>query len=226
MLTKNFRQLKKEVAAHVKADAVAKGSYKTCFIGCLSGGVNNPKYIEQEYGIPRIISRIAESIFEALPWSEAPSFFAAFPESIGCDGKDLSRVGWQFLAAELRALPTVPASVQAVIDLVIQGMDLLAEGKEWSSEAFETADAAVRAARGIGAAVRAVRAARDAVDAAKAARDTRDTMAAWAAASAAEKAAWAAYSADVYNAVIATRRRQRDTLLQLIKEAPVTTQEN
>ena len=51
-------------------------------------------------------------------------------------------------------------------------------------------------------------------------------MAAWAAASAAEKAAWAAYSADVYNAVIATRRRQRDTLLQLIKEAPVTTQEN
>jgi hypothetical protein len=193
MLTKNTDQLRQQVAAHVAADSIAQGVYwnegnkRGCFIGCLAHsddlGIN-----EQTYGLPVMVQRIAESIFEALPDDEAKAFFAALPDAVGCDGKDLSKVGWQFLAAELRALPEQPGEVQVVIDPVIAGMDLLASGQE-------------RAA--------AAAAARVAWAAARAAAD-----AAWAAADAdADAAAWAARAA--------ARRRQRDTLLALISQAPV-----
>jgi hypothetical protein len=237
MITKNFHQLQAEVAAHVIADRVKQGSYRTCFIGCLANGVDNPAYIEREYGIPRMVSRLAESIFEALPTDEAPSLFAALPAAIGCNGKNLTLLGWQFLAAELRSLPPVPADVQAAIDPVIAGMDLLSEGKEWPSEAAWAADAAVRdirdtdaadAADAVGAVRAAIDAAVDAASAAKAAdakaadAKAADASASWAAANAADMVAWAARFADALNPKIAARRRQKDTLLQLIKEAPVT----
>ena len=152
MLTKNFQQLQAEVASHVKADKVAQGSYRSCFIGCLANQADNPDFIQSEYGIPLAVSRIAEAIFENLPAADAPRFFAALPEAVGCDGKDLSRVHWQFLAAELRSLPAVPNGVQAVIDPVIAGMDLLSSGLEWkeaqawANAAYATADAAANAA--------------------------------------------------------------------------------
>ena len=156
------------------------------------------------------VSRIAESIFEGLPSDEAPAFFTAFSDAVERNGKDLSRVVWQFLAAELRSLPPVTPEVQAVIDPVIDGMDLLSEGEEWPEE---DASAAARAA------------------------NAADSPVAWAAASAAycaviavDRAASAAVdTADAASAAarVATRCRQRDLLLTLIKEAPVTTtQEN
>jgi hypothetical protein len=212
MLTKNFQQLKKEVAAHVKADTVAQGSYKTGFIGCLTGkrryDPHGPAYIEREYGIPRMVSKISGSIFDGLSPSEAASFFAALPDAIETDGKDLTRVGWQFLAAELRALPTVSAEAQAVVALVIKGMDLLANGLGWPAH---DAIALGRAA-----------------DAASAYAAAYATTAAWAyattaASASAAAAAWAADAAAYSDAdtMITSRRRQRDTLLQLIKEAPI-----
>jgi hypothetical protein len=185
MLTKNTNQLRQQVAAHVAADSIAQGIYwdegnkRGCFIGCLAHS-DDPEINEQTYGLPVMVQRIAESIFEALPAYEAEAFFAALPDAVGCDGKDLSKVGWQFLAAELRALPAQPAEIQVVIDPVIAGMDLLASGQEWADAA--AADAA---------AANAARAAWDAV--------------AWAADAAAD----------------AARRRQRDTLLALISQAPV-----
>jgi hypothetical protein len=170
MLTKNTDQLRQQVAAHVAADSIAQGIYwdedskRGCFIGCLAHS-NDPGINEQTYGLPVMVQRIAESIFEFLPAYEAKAFFAALPDAVGCDGKDLSKVGWQFLAAELRALPAQTAEIQVVIDPVIAGMDLLASGQEWA-----------------------------------------------AAADAAAAAAWAAAAAC---------RRQRDTLLALISQAPV-----
>lgn len=173
MLTKNFERLQAEVAAHVAADRVAQGSYKTCFIGCLANGHDDPGFIENEYGIPLTVSRIAESIFEGIRSNEAVDFFAALPEAVGSDGKDLTLVGWKFLAAELRALPPVADDTQAVINSVINGMDLLGEGKEWPKSAAWSASA----------------------------RSTAAT------------------------AVHACSLRQRDTLLRLIKEAPINTQQ-
>jgi len=223
ILTKNTDKLRSEVAAHVAADSIVqgiywdKGSKRGCFIGCLAKR-DDPSLNEATYGLPVMVQRIAENIFEALPANEAKAFFAALPDAVGCDGKDLTRVGWQFLAAELRCLPAQSAELQAVIDTVIAGMDLLASGQEWSRAA--AARSAANAATGVawwafGAA--------DAADNAAAAAELRCLPAqsaelqAAAAARAAAKAAIAAVDADA----AAARLRQRDLLLRLISEAPV-----
>lgn len=196
MKTKNTAKLKAEVAAHVAADDVRSGSYSSCFVGCLANKKDDPELIEKKYGIPVMLTRICESVFEASPHRAQVEFFAAFPNAVDCDGKDLSRVSWAFLAAELRALPQSPNDIQEFIDPVIAGMDLLAAGKKWDKDlARAAADAADAAA-----------------DAAYAA-----TYAAYAA-----YATYAAYAADAADAAYAAARlRQRDTLLQLIKDAEV-----
>ncbi len=252
MLTKNTDQLRQQVAAHVAADSIAKGIYwdegnkRGCFIGCLAHS-EDPGINEQTYGLPVMVQRIAESIFEALSDDEAKAFFAALPDAVGCDGKDLSKVGWQFLAAELRALPAQTAEIQVVIDPVIAGIDLLASGQEWAvADAAADADAAWAAAAD--AAAWAADAAACAARAAAAARaDWAADAAAWAAdaaacaarAAAAARADWAADAADAADAAAwaaraaacaaraaaaadaDARRRQRDTLLALISQAPV-----
>jgi len=151
MLTKNTEQLKQRVAKHVAADSIIQGIYwdtvnlRGCFIGCLAHD-DDPSINEATYGLPVAVQRIAESIFEALPADKAKAFFAALPDAVGCDGKDLSRVHWQFLAAELRSLPPQPDDIQAVIDPVITGMDLLAQGLYWPAAADAAADADADAA--------------------------------------------------------------------------------
>jgi len=156
-LTKNTNKLRQEVAAHVAADSIVQGIYwdevskRGCFFGCLAKS-NDPAINEATYGLPVMLQRIAEGIFEALPADEAKAFFAALPDAVACDGKDLTKVGWQFLAAELRSLPEQPAEIQAVIDPVIAGMDLLARGQEWPAANAAWADAetaAVWAARAV-----------------------------------------------------------------------------
>ena len=194
ILTRNTDILRKEVAAHLAADALMRGAYwrdegnavggKGCFIGCLTHS-SDPAPAFERFGLPIAVMRIAESIFEALPDDEGKAFFAALPDAVGRDGKDLSRVHWAFLAAELRALPKTTDAVQAVIGPVIDGMDLLASGKKWP--AYAASAAAHAAARAADAAYAAARAA------------------AYAAADAAARAA--------------ARIRQRDTLLALITAA-------
>lgn len=191
------------------------------------------------------VSRIAETIFEELPPDEAAAFFAAFSDAIESDGKDLSRVVWLFLAAELRSLPPVEPEIQAVIDPVIDGMDLLSEGKEWPEEdasaaASAAADAAARAvdwAVGSAAYWAASEAASEAGSAADWVANAAARAAYWAASEAGSAAAsaadWAAIAAGRAAAEagrvaarVAARRRQRDLLLKLIAEAPITQQEN
>jgi hypothetical protein len=213
MLTRNFERLKSEVTAHVSADRVAQGSYETCFIGCLANGHDDPEFIENQYGIPFMVTRIAESIFEGLRSNEAILFFAAIPQAIGSDGKDLSRVGWKFLAEELRALQPVPDDIQACIDPVINGIDLLAEGKEWPKAA--ACSAAADAATARAAAARAAAAAAAAA-----------YTAAAAAAYTAAYAYAAAYAAANAYAAADARLRQRDLLLRLISEAPITKEDS
>jgi hypothetical protein len=238
MTTKNTTILRQEVAEHIAVDAVMQGQYWTgergCFIGCLTHS-SDPEPAVDRFGLTLSIMRIAEFIFERLPADEAKAFFAAFPGVVERDGKDLSRVHWAFLAEELRSLPKVPDDVQEVIDPVIAGMDLLAAGREWSSDAAESAawDAAPNAAQyaaqyAAGAAAWAARAAaqaaardaaRDAAqaaarDAARAAEAAGD--AAWAAEAAGDAARAAAGAATVAHVI----KRQRDTLLRLISEAP------
>ena len=221
MLTKNIDKLRQEVSAHVAADSIIQGSYQTCFIGCLAGG-NYPAKNEIVFGLPAMVQRIAETIFESLPAEEAKAFFAALPDAVGCNGKDLSRVGWQFLAAELRSLPRQSVEIQAVIDPVIAGMDLLAGGQEWpEAAAVAAAVAAARAAAAAAGWDAAGWAAKWAVRAAG--WDAGWDAARWAAGS--DAARWAAgaagWAAGAAAARAAARLRQRDLLLRLIHEAPV-----
>ena len=217
-LTKNTYKLRQEVAAHVAADSIVQGIYwdtennRGCFIGCLAKS-NDPAINEATYGLPVMVQRIAENIFEALPADEAKVFFAALPDAVACDGKDLTQIGWQFLATELRSLPTQPAEIQAVIDPVIAGMDLLASGQEWS--AVDAARVAARAAAAEAAAWAAATAASAARAARAAAARATDRAAAWAAATAVDAARAPGDAAAV------ARLRQRDLLLRLIAEAPV-----
>jgi hypothetical protein len=231
-LTKNTDKLRQEVATHVAADSIVQGDYwdeenrHGCYIGCLAKG-DDPTINEVTYGLPVILQRIAEGIFETLPADEAKAFFAALPDAIACDGKDLTKVSWQFLAAELRSLPEQLAEIQAFIDPVIAGMDLLASGQEWTAAAAAGRDAAARAADDAWAAVWATAddAARAAVWAARAAVWAADAAraAVWAARAAvwAANAAAAAWAANTATTRAGSRRRQRDLLLRLISEAPV-----
>jgi hypothetical protein len=204
ILTINHAKMAAEVAKHIAADAVVQGEYwdgtHGCFIGCLAHS-SDASFLEREYGLPEPLVRICENIFEGLAPDEAKAFFAAIPDAVGRDGKDLSRVHWAFLASELRALPKVLDDIQAVIDPVIAGMDLLAAGGKWSADA---ARAAAYAASASAAAAYAARAAARA--AAYAAADA--AYAAYAAAAAAYAASYAA-----------PRKRQRVTILNLIKAA-------
>ena len=146
MLTKNHEKLTIEVKRHIEADAVMQGSYwggsKGCFIGCLAHS-SDPKKLGDLYGLPLPLVRICENIFENTPAEDAKDFFAAIPDAVGHDGKDLTRVHWAFLASELRALPEVDTDTQAAIDTVIDGMNILVSGGDWSEKA---ADVTVRAA--------------------------------------------------------------------------------
>ena len=208
ILTRNYDTLVAEVKAHVAADAIIQGAYWNpsynevggtgCFISCLTHS-DDPAPAIERFGLTEPLLRIAESIFEDLPRADAKAFFAALPAAVACDGKDLSRVHWHFLAAELRALPAQTGDVKAAIDRVTVGMDLLAKGQEWP-------------------------------DAADVARAVGYRSGAYAAHSAALAAAHADANAAAYAAAYAARarassafpiQRQRDTLLQLIADAPV-----
>jgi len=242
-LTKNTEILRAEVAAHIKADALVRGSYwkpiknavggQGCFISCLTHSYD-PTPAFERFGLPVAVLRIAENIFEALPVAEGMAFFAALPDAVGRDGKDLSRVHWGFLAAELRAMPQTTDAAQAVIDPVIEGMDLLFSGQQWPDARAAHARAAAYACALFGvdpaAARAATYAARAATYAAEAAtRATADADAAARAAADAvsyadRAAAYAAYAARAADAAARAARatarlRQRDTLLALIAAA-------
>jgi len=225
-LTKNTEILRAEVAAHIRADALVRGSYwkpsenavggQGCFISCLTHS-SDPTPAFERFGLPVAVLRIAENIYEDLPDDEATAFFAALPDAVGRDGKDLSRVHWGFLAAELRAMPQTTDAAQAVIDPVIDGMDLLFSGQQWTADraaARAAADAAAAFSAEAAAAAFSANAAAFSSNAARAA--------ARAAAAAADSVNAATYAASVAKAAEAAGRarlRQRDTLLALIAAA-------
>jgi len=103
ILTRNTDILRAEVTAHIAADALVRESYWTpnenavggtgCFIGCLSHS-DDPGPAFERFGLPLAVLRLAENIFEALPKEEGKAFFAALPDAVARDGKDLNRVGF------------------------------------------------------------------------------------------------------------------------------------
>lgn len=130
MLTKNFEELRVCVAIN----NITSDIYN---INSLADGEDCMRYMNSKYGFPEILTAILESFLVELQPSEAIQFFTSLLDSIACNGKDLTKVSWEFLASELRNLPKVDSEVQAAI----KGMDLLSEGKPWP-DACQTSQAA------------------------------------------------------------------------------------
>jgi hypothetical protein len=144
MLTKNIDMMKAETAAHIAARAVVQGQYwergRGCFIGCLTHS-DRADAVTDTFGMPLVLVRIAESIFEDLSRKDARAFFAAVPEAIERDGKDLSRVYWLFLDDIMRNLPRQTGKVQVAVNRVIDGLGMILRGEEWV-DAEDAGDAA------------------------------------------------------------------------------------
>jgi hypothetical protein len=86
------------VRAHRAADQIVKGIYwehgKGCAVGCTVHSGNHAAY-ETELGIPRILARIEDGIFESLPNGEALAWPEQFLSAIN-PGADLSMVWPRF----------------------------------------------------------------------------------------------------------------------------------
>jgi hypothetical protein len=209
------------VIAHRAADELVKGQYwskgKGCAVGCTIHGDQHKAY-ETELGIPEVLARLEDGIFENLPnelamvWPER--FLSAIPV-----GKDLTKVWHHFVIwllgdAEHGTMRLCDPAGAAATKTVIELYQREIAGEVIPSSAWDAArDAAWDAARDAAraAAWDAARAA--ARDAARAA--ARD--AAWAAArAAAGAAAWAAAGAAARDAHYV---RMSDKLISLLAEA-------
>src|SRR3990167_744097 len=87
------------VQAHAAADEIIKGKYwvegKGCAVGCTVHSSDHSAY-ESELGIPRILARLEDGIFEALPNELAMTWPARFLESVPV-GADLSMIWPKFV---------------------------------------------------------------------------------------------------------------------------------
>ena len=130
MLSKNIEKMKTNVADHIAADQVVQDIHwennKSGFIGGLAHSFES-QTVTEKYGMPKLLVGVCQNIFENLPEKEAVQFFADIPIAIGLDGKDLSLVQWQFLRDLLSRLPSITITTQKVIN----GVSLIAGGRKW-----------------------------------------------------------------------------------------------
>lgn len=185
------------------------------------------------------LARLNRHVAVNLPPEDYTAFQMDFTAALGKRRRDVSRVHWAFLASELRALPPVEPETRAVVAPVITGMDLLSSGEPWADagaarralSGWKRQDLASRKASAW-AAEAALRA-----EPADGAVDRRVVAAAEWAASAVDQLSRhmvgeaVAHSADwclraglvgeaaPFDAFCAAIRRQRDTLLRLVREA-------
>jgi hypothetical protein len=185
-----------QLQAHHDADQIVKGQYwqdgKGCAIGCTIHSGSHAEY-EPRFGIPQILARLEDCIFEGLPNRAAKKWPMRFMGAI-YPGADLSRVGWAFVHWLLTDETVNPGITHPfVCDAVKRCADIIAPltkgGAIDESAAWHAASAACHAAKSA-----AENAASAAWHAAESAAWSAAESAAWRAASAAN-AAWSAENA-------------------------------
>ena len=231
-----------DLQAHADADRLVKGQYwengKGCAVGCtlhslgVDGAASNHAEYETRLGIPQMLARLEDTIFEGLPNADAMQWPMRFSAAI-TPGADLSRVGWKWLHWLLTdGLPRVnDVAATAAIKQCADALLPLTRGEPVDRAA---ADAACAAADAAADAARAVRAAADTADAARAAYAAAYAAAraaahaaAYAAARAAADTAYAACAAARAAAYAAARaaahavayQRMAGKLVQLLEDA-------
>jgi hypothetical protein len=213
------RKYLNRVKAHEKADEIIKGVYwengKGCAVGCTIHS-NQHGSFETELGIPRVLARLEDGIFEDLPNKLAKSWPRRFLSAIN-PGADLTKVWPQFAVwllsdeehgvIKFARTDEQRESIQAVADLYMYQLEgFIIDANDWMqarNEAYAAAAAHVTAAYAAYAADAA------AADAAAAAHATAAAYAAYAAA------------ADATDAYAAARQEARviqsEKLLELLK---------
>ena len=220
----NDPQIKADILAqlerHRAADELVKGQYwedgKGCAVACTIHSSDHAEY-EVRFGIPQMLARLEDRIFEGLPDDPSQEWPIRFMSSIE-PGQDLSLVGWQFLHRLLTdptlnpgiADKNVTDEVRACADVI----EPLTRGEDIDQAAAESAERAAVSAAANAESAAGISAARTAANVAKAAARTA-ANAAW---SAAERAAVsAAIVAASSSAASAAYVRQADLLIELIK---------
>ena len=216
-----------EMAMHRKADELVQGygyweDGKGCAVGCLVKGSDHSLY-ETKFGIPEVLARLEDTIFEGPPKKDAQKWPERFLSAITV-GSDLSRVGYQFMYWNLtenlvlndsdnaevqKAIVQCRAAIKQCAEAICpltkgEKFDESAESAAWSA-AESAAWSAARSAARSAAESAAWSAARSAAWSARSARSARS--AARSAESAAESAESAAYI------------KMADKLIELIENA-------
>lgn len=119
-----------QLARHRAADEIVKGKYwengKGCAVGCTLHSANHADY-EARFGIPRMLARLEDCIFEGLPNGDAKAWPERFMSAVK-PGADLSRVGWQFLHWLLTTESVNPGINHPLVkDAVRQCADVIAQ---------------------------------------------------------------------------------------------------
>ena len=233
----------RQLRAHAAADQIVKGRYwqngKGCAVGCTIHSSKHAEY-ESRFGIPQMLARLEDCIFEGLPNDKAKAWPVRFMSAVQ-PGTDLSCVGWKFLHWLLMDEKVNPGIKHPLVrDTIKQCADVLiplSKGQPVDRSAAESAtcaawsaarsatdgsaeSAAESAASAACAAWSAMSAAWSAACAESAARSAES--AARSAESAARSAESAALSA-AWSAESAAYVRMSDKLIDLIQAAPKAT---
>jgi len=204
-------QFTKRLRDHHKADDLIQGSYwsngKGCAVGCTledKGGQGKHSEYETQLGIPRVLAKLEDRIFERLTPAEAKDFAVNFLKVIPV-GADLTHVWEHFMAwlmDDMMARPRRKELPNYVKDFIQLARGLFKEQAEGNKVAWEAARGQAWKARSRAAAYAAdaYAAYADAADAAYAAAYAADAAAYAAYAYAADAAYAAAYAADAADA--------------------------
>ena len=217
-----------QIKMHYDADEIVKGKYwengRGCAVGCQIHGSDHAQY-ETRFGIPQMLARLEDRIFEGLPNGKAKAWPVRFMQAIK-PGADLSTVGWEFqYRLQINNLKFAkkhkfPKDVIDAIKLVIDVLEPMTKGKKVDESAARSAESAASAASAESAARSAAWSARSAAwsaeSAASAARSAARSAES-AARSAAENAAWSAESA-AENAASAAENAAYEEMADLLIE--------
>jgi hypothetical protein len=221
------------VRAHQKADEIIHGEYwadgKGCAVGCTIHGSDHSAY-ERELGIPRIIARLEDRIFEGMNNGKSQKFPLRFIQAVPV-GKDLDKVWRKFFiwllidkkdgVINYAKKESTKKAIKDVADLLKRSLTEKISLEQFT-QVRHAADAAAAAAYTAAAytAYAAAYAADAAAYAAYAAAHAAYTAAAYAAYTAAAYAAYAAAYA-AYAAAARTKKYEAmaDKLIKLLKAA-------
>ena len=142
-----------QLAVHRAADAIEKGKYweggKGCAVGCTIYSGNHAEY-ESRFGIPQMLARLEDCIFEGLPNDKAVDWPTRFMSAIK-PGADLSLVGWKFLHWILTNSDVNPGITHPLAkDAVAQAAEVIcaiSKGEPPNESAAWSAESAASAAR-------------------------------------------------------------------------------